>query len=465
MNLRKRNKQINYIIEQITDSDEEYNNNDKCDNNNNDINPKFRKIEEEINKHMINYDDVLKMNLPMNDAIWFIEHIRILENMMENTEDHYRVKNMIYERYKMFQSIKNNKLLDKLGNTKNNLIMRIFNSTHNEQNKNIMYDKLNNVNNTEKTEEYHKTVEWIDNILELPTNLKIHNSTDIPTKLIKLKRSLDDNIYGLNLVKEKIIEAYCAMLTNPLYKKKIIGLVGPPGTGKTSIGKSISEAIEQPFSQISFGSIKDPCILTGFPMTYIGSKPGEFFNILKKNKVLNSVVLLDEIDKISGRDGHSISSVLLHILDKTQNHMFKDSYASEISLDLSHIFFILAMNDDNMLDPILKDRLCLIKIDGYTTDEKIIIGKNYLLPKILKDLSFVKNEIVINDNIIEYIINKYCTNDEGVRNLEKLLSTICEKLNVLKNAKNELKLSYSLNIKFPIIITKEHINRLLVDIS
>lgn len=257
-------------------------------------------------------------------------------------------------------------------------------------------------------------------------------------------------------------------MMNPTYKKRFIALVGPPGVGKTAIALAISEAMELPFNQISFGGVKDATSLIGHSSTYIGSRPGIFVNILKKAQSLNSVVLFDEIDKIPNTpEGQSISSVLLHALDKTQNYRFHDMYMPEIPIDLSHIFFILAMNDDRLIDPILKDRISIIKISGYTLNQKIEIANNYILPKVLTNLKFNSKDIMFPDETMEYLIKLKCSNEKGVRDLEKILTHICEKINILKyvnGSGSKLNLSYYLDtISFPVVITNKLIDKFVAD--
>lgn len=447
-------------------------------NRNNEVKQKINKIKEKIKEHDIDYDDIIKLDLSEDDQIWFVEYIQILRNTPKYTEERYRIKNLIYNRYKNLEKKKeNHDILNRLreyGQIQVDILTRICETKHPDYIKNILYKKYLLMNDLDKTEEYFKLYDWIDTVLDIPTTLKlnkdiINNTTTVNNELIHLRDQLNNDIYGLDNVKERIIEAYCAVLTNPSYKKKIIALVGPPGTGKTALGKSIANAFGQTFSQISFGGIKDPNILTGFSMTYIGSRPGEFVNKLRKAKVLNTVILLDEIDKIPDSvEGHSISSVLLHALDKTQNEHFQDMYMPEIPINLSHVFFILAMNDETLIDPILKDRLYLIKIDGYTLDEKVLIGRDYILPRIMSELRFNKDEIIIDDTVMKYIIQHNSNGmEKGVRNLERDITTICEKINVLKNisinkSNKRIKLSYRIDgLTFPVTITKYIVNTLL----
>jgi len=275
---------------------------------------------------------------------------------------------------------------------------------------------------------------------------------------------LDKNVYGMTKAKERILEIYCAMLVNPEYKNSTIGFVGSPGVGKSILARTIAQTMNLPFEQISMGSIKDASTLIGHSYTYIGAHAGLFVNLLRKMKVLNGIIFMDEIDKIPNTpDGQSIYAVLIHVLDKIQNNRFQDSYIPEIPINLSNIMFIVAMNDDNQIDPIVKDRIHLIKIDSYTTEDKINIGLDYLLPIAISNLTMNKKDITISKEVMKYIITRRPMED-GVRQLEKDLNTLCEKLNVLKHMtskKSKLKISYYKNITFPLNVSKENIDTLL----
>jgi ATP-dependent Lon protease len=426
---------------------------------------KLNNFREKIKERIITHEKVVTANFAEEETIWLIEHLDILDNLDEYTEEYYKMKTQIYEKYKNLQKEKLNKdIIEKIkNNDSDDILNKIYKSGHPDNIKSILYKKFK-AHELDKSDEYFKVIEWIETILELPTNIKYlgDNKENISDMIVKLKNTLDSKLFGLDKVKERILEFYCAMLNNPFYKKKFIALVGPPGVGKTMLGKCIADAMGLTYEQISFGGIKDACALTGHSTTYIGAHPGLFANILKKSKILNPVVLLDEIDKISQTsEGFSINSVLLHVLDNSQNKRFQDMYMPEIHLDLSNIFFILALNNLDNLDPILKDRIHVVKIDGYTIEEKINIGKKFILPRVLENLLFSPNEIIINDKCMRIIINKSCEN--GVRELEKSIGTLCEKINILKHINsNKIKLSYNIaNLKFPYQLTELDINNLL----
>jgi len=264
-------------------------------------------------------------------------------------------------------------------------------------------------------------------------------------------------------VKEKIMEAMCAKLLDPDSKGRVITLVGPPGVGKTTIAKSIADSLSMPFDQISFGSVKDSTVLTGHSVTYVGAIPGLFATILLKSKRLDTVVLLDEIDKIQPNtpEGRSVSSVLLHVLDRAQNNKFRDLYMPEVCLDLSKILFVCAANSFDDIDPVLRDRMTIIEINGYNTEDKVEIIKKHLFPKIRNELGFLEKDIIFNDNEIRYMVDNYTDRQPGVRNCEQKICELCERLALLKHVR-DVNFSFKINnLKFPVKINNEIIDILL----
>lgn len=448
---------------------------DECDPINmlgNNDRKKINKLRNKMKDMIITEKKILEAGFEEDEMLWFLEHIDILNNLGMKTEERYTMKMKIYNRYRDTKNKYNNKLIVnkiiKNMNNGENILEKILNSQHNDYIKSVMYKKYIKHTENDKLmdEEYFKTVEWIDNVLSIPTKTIETTINNIGDDINKINKSLNSKIYGLDNVKEKIIEAYCAMATNNEYKKSIIALSGPPGVGKTLIASAVAEAINLPFEHVSMGCIKDVNSLVGHSSTYIGAKPGIFVDMLKKMKVLNGVILLDEIDKLSySSESKSITSTLIHILDKTQNNNFRDMYMPEITIDLSKIFFILALNDEELIDPILKDRLNIIRIDGYNEKEKINICYEYIIPKILTNLKFTNNDINISKSTIKYVIQKTNNTDNGVRQIENVLSKIIERINVLKHIKKsrkKIKLSYEIKeLKFPFTLTDKHIDILM----
>jgi len=423
-------------------------------------------VREKIEMKNIKYADIKILDLDDENNIWFIERMDILDNLMKDTEEYYRMRDIIYDKYNELKNSKSCNII-KIINKENNMIDRIMDSGHSEYIKGEIYRRYRYVKDGDKTEEYYKTMEWIDFALSMPTQVKTDILGDVGGKLEKMFRILNEKIYGLDKVKEKILSSYCAMLTNPYYKKKFIALVGPPGVGKTELGRIIADVMDLPFAQISLGCIKDASTLIGHSSTYIGAKAGIIANIMQKMKYQNPVILLDELDKIQNTsEGNAVISVLLHVLDKTQNNKFQDMYMPEIPIDLSNVFFILAMNDKENIDANLKSRLCFIDIEGYTVSDKIKIGTEFILPKVLNNLMFHNMDIIIDTETMKYIIEKYSNNEKGVRNLEKSITGICEKLNTIKYINNnrkskKIKLSFMINdLVFPLKLTKNIIDKL-----
>lgn len=424
---------------------------------------KYNDIKKEMLIRDININNILELNLNMDDNIWFVEYFKILNNCEEYSEERFKIKNMIYDKYKSFKNI-DLELLKKIklnSNLEENIIHRIIKSNYDDTIKNILYKKYKRcIDSNNNSDELFKIVDWIDTILNLPTHIiKTNFNEEI---LPKLWKSLNDHVFGLNHVKEKVMETMCSKLLNCDGNGKILTLVGPPGVGKTAMALSIAQSMNIPFDQISFGSIKDSSVLTGHSSTYIGSVPGLFTKILLKSKKLDTLILLDEIDKIpKTEEGNSITSVLLHVLDKTQNNRFRDMYIPEIHLDLSKILFICSANSVDDIDPVLRDRMNIITISGYDLHEKINIVKKYIFPKIKNDLNILNSDIIIDDKEIQYLIEKKIKDSFGMREIERKLHELCEKIMLLKMS--NIKFSYKLtDLKFPYKINKSTIDNLLI---
>lgn len=427
---------------------------------------KINKVNSEILNREINMNNIFDLDLGMNDNIWFSEHFQILRNTDRHTEAYYNLKNKLYHKYINLKSV-DSKKLDQIkveSGTEYDIVSKILNSDHPDTIKIILYRKYkrcsDNLSESGASDEYFKVIEWIENVLDLPAKINIDKHT-VHDKLVKLWKSLNENISGLMIVKEKLMETMCAKLLDPQTKGNVLLFVGPPGVGKTIIANSISEALNMPFDQISFGSVKDSSILTGHSSTYIGAIPGLFTKILLKSKRLDTVVLLDEIDKIPNTpEGKSISSVLLHVLDRTQNHRFKDMYMPEISLDLSKLIFLAAANSSDDIDPILKDRMTVIEFPEYTIDDKIEIVNNHMLPKIKNELKFGDDEIVLKKSELTYLILDKTRDQPGMRDIERKIYQLCSRLSLLKHGKG-INFSYKMSIKFPCIIDNNIIDKLL----
>ena len=257
---------------------------------------------------------------------------------------------------------------------------------------------------------------YLELILDLPWNEFTKDIFDLK----KANKILNRDHFGLEEVKKRIIEHLAVLKLKGDMKSPIICLYGPPGVGKTSLGKSIAEALGRKYERVSLGGLRDEAEIRGHRKTYIGAMPGRIIKAIKKAESSNPVFVLDEIDKVT-RDSHGDpSSALLEVLDPEQNEQFHDNYL-ELEYDLSKVLFVATANSLSSIQPALRDRMEIIEINGYTVEEKVKIGQKHLLPKQLLAHGLSKDHLTINDSVLEKIIDQY-TRESGVRGLEKVLS-------------------------------------------
>ena len=265
----------------------------------------------------------------------------------------------------------------------------------------------------------------IRNYLDWMIDLPWYKKSEVDIDLKKALEVLDADHFGLEKVKERIIEFLAVQKRMEKIKGPILCLVGPPGVGKTSLGKSIARATNREFVRVSVGGMRDEAEIRGHRRTYIGSLPGKIVQMMKKAGTKNPLILLDEIDKIGNDYRGDPSSALLEALDPEQNSTFNDHYL-EVDYDLSDVMFVTTANTLNILPPLL-DRMEVIRLAGYTEDEKISIANKYLLPKQIKDNGVQDKEMTLSEDIIKEIIRSY-TKESGVRNLEREISKVTRKV-------------------------------------
>ncbi|MDU7052773.1 MAG: endopeptidase La [Dialister sp.] len=262
-------------------------------------------------------------------------------------------------------------------------------------------------------------LEWV---FSLPWKKESRDSLDLE----KAKIMLDKDHYGLEKIKERILEYLAVRVLAPKAKAPIICFVGPPGVGKTSFAQSIAHCLEKRFARISLGGIHDEAEIRGHRRTYIGSMPGRFISAIAQAKTKNPLILLDEIDKVGSDFRGDPASALLEALDPEQNKTFHDNYI-DIPFDLSHVFFVATANTVSTIPPALLDRMELIELSGYTDDEKVQIAKKYLIPRQKERNGLKDKDIRFTDALIRKIIRSY-TREAGVRELERTIGSLCRKI-------------------------------------
>jgi len=262
---------------------------------------------------------------------------------------------------------------------------------------------------------------YIENLCDVPWTKK----TKINNDLAKAQKILDDDHYGLDKVKERILEHLAVQTRVTHNKANILCLVGPPGVGKTSLGESIAKAVNRKFVRMALGGVRDEAQIRGHRRTYIGAMPGSIIQKMQKVKVKNPLFLLDEIEKMASDHRGDPSSAMLEVLDPEQNNTFNDHYI-EVDYDLSQVMFVATANTLDLPQPLL-DRMEIIELAGYTENEKLEIAKRHLIKKAMQNNGVTDQEILFKDPAILDII-RYYTREAGVRNLSRTISTICRKI-------------------------------------
>lgn len=281
-------------------------------------------------------------------------------------------------------------------------------------------DKLRRYN--PQSPDYSVQYTYLDQLLGLPWNVYSKLNTDFD----KAREILESDHYGLQKVKERILEQLAVLMDNPKGKASIICLVGPPGVGKTSLGQSIARALGRKYERVSFGGLHDEAEIRGHRRTYIGAMPGRIIDAIKRAGTANPVLLLDEIDKIGADYKGDPAAALLEVLDPEQNHKFHDNYI-DVDFDLSHVLFIATANTLSTISRPLLDRIEVIELSGYLEEEKVEIAKRHIMPRLLEQYGKTADDIEISDEAIAAIIEGY-TGESGVRQLEKHLAEIIRKM-------------------------------------
>lgn len=400
---------------------------------------------------------------------------RIFKKMLLNrkllSEDVFFKKMSVEEQKTMIKELR---AINKIISVEKPYRISILESTIPIQFKSAAMKKINLLKSMDQyCSEYYKIKYWVDSFMRIPFG--VYRDLEITMKdgvdashafMENAKNILDSAVYGLNDAKMQIMQMLGQLITNQNAVGCAIAIKGPMGTGKTTLVKEgISKILNRPFAFIALGGATDSSFLEGHSYTYEGSMWGKIVQILMDSKCMNPVIYFDELDKISDTPkGEEIVGILTHLTDTSQNSEFHDKYFSEIDFDLSKCLFIFSYNDESKVNPILRDRMYRIQTKGYDKKQKTIIANQYILPKIRDQVKFSKEDIIISDEVLHYIIENYCEKEDGVRNQKRCLEIIHTKLNLyrlMRPGSNLFEQDMSIEVTFPFQVTKQIVDKLI----
>lgn len=323
--------------------------------------------------------------------------------------------------------------------------------------------------------ETQKLRNWVDAILRVPfgKNIPLPVTFDDKAKCAGFLRDsraqLDKATYGMVPAKTQIMQILAQWISNPASVGNCIAMKGPMGTGKTSFARNgIAKVLQRPFMFFSLGGASDIAHYSGHSYTYEGSMWGRIIDAIMQARCMNPVLYFDELDKISGTPhGEEITSMLIHLTDRSQNTQYHDRYFAGIDFDLSQCLFVFSFNDESKVHPILKDRMSVIQCSGYKDDEKKIIVANYVWPEVLKHAGIAREDLTASEEAAEYIIREYSKGEQGMRNIIRVVETVVSRINLLRISDENTAKSYKFytKIQFPSKLTKETVKILLADFS
>lgn len=444
-------------------------------------------VKEEILRTEPDAKQMLLTPMRLEDRAKLCQYYEIYKSQVSNTNEwlECRIKyNSMFKEYKAAYEQSKKYSKDEIDRMKQeeekftgfdahlSLKYKILNLETSKENKEVIYrryEEFLSLNST-SDDEFSKLKHWLTWATDFPYDrVKNPENQNITEFIKKAKIRLDKELYGMEKVKEQILLFLSAKLRNPSMIHANLGLVGPPGTGKTCIARLIAEIMDFGFSQISFGGVDRADFLKGHEYTYVGAQPGEIVKCIKRMGHKNGIIFLDELDKIS--DNPEIRSALLHMIDPSQNSDYHDNFlGGEIKIDLSRIWYIGSMNSPPQ-DEALADRWWIINVEGYGRIDKINIIENYLLPRALSNCGLSICAVSLQHGTTGYLINRVClAGDKGVRTIEKTIKDLVNKISFISIHQNTdgilpFKTSFQLKEKlsFPLILNPTLLDMLLDD--
>ena len=351
-----------------------------------------------------------------------------------------------------------------------NLMLRILTLKIPPETQSLVLAKYNSLQTLDPASgEYFKVRNWLDKMVSIPFGMykeipvKMEDGPEPCAAFMKgAQKSLDEAVYGQQDTKLQILQYITTKIANPAGRGTCLLLVGPPGIGKTSLIKNgIAKALGWPFQFISLGGDSDASTYTGHQLVYESSHCGKIVNSLISAKSMSTVLLFDEVDKVSATPkGEEVQNMLIHLTDPASNEAFEDKYLSGVPIDLSKVMFVFSANDISKIDKVLLDRLMVIELKGYDLKQKVAIAEQYLLPAALKDVSLTER-VGISKELLTYIIETYAKDEQGVRELKRSIEQITQKLNMLRMYNSKDLPFHIKDFALPFTVKKEHVDLFL----